>query len=247
MRPLGYSTGALARGDFRRALHLLSEYTTDAIELSALRSEELEPLIKALQTLDLKRFIYVSVHAPSQFSSDEEPEIVRSLCKAAARGCYIIVHPDAMHDVDAWAALGSRLCLENMDKRKATGRSADELSFFFKRLPRASLCFDIGHARQVDSSMTEAFRILKHFGNRICQVHISEVTTTSRHTRVSKSAVADYQRVAAMIPQHVPLIVEAQVSPGDLSQELDTARQALALPEPVAGIHDSPTVATANR
>ena len=59
MRPIGFSTGALARGDFRRALASLQAHRIDIVELSALRMEELEPLIAALPGLDLERFTFV--------------------------------------------------------------------------------------------------------------------------------------------------------------------------------------------
>ena len=41
MRTFGISTGALAYGDFRRALEMLRRYDTNAVELSALRQPEL--------------------------------------------------------------------------------------------------------------------------------------------------------------------------------------------------------------
>ena len=56
MRPIGFSTGAIAKGDFQRALRLLRKFRLDAIELSALRVDELQPLIIALPTLDLTPF-----------------------------------------------------------------------------------------------------------------------------------------------------------------------------------------------
>ncbi|MGI0084760.1 MAG: hypothetical protein ACREBQ_06730, partial [Nitrososphaerales archaeon] len=66
MRPIGFSTGALAYGDFRRALDILQGKRIAAIELSALRETELAPLIGALDSLDLSAFTYISVHAPSK-------------------------------------------------------------------------------------------------------------------------------------------------------------------------------------
>ena len=72
------------------------------------------------------------------------------------------------------AEFGSLLCIENMDKRKPIGRSAGELRSIFDQLPDASLCFDIGHARQVDTTMTESYLILKEFGAKLRQVHMSQ-------------------------------------------------------------------------
>ena len=49
MRLIGFSTGALARNDFRRALQMLAERHVRAVELSALRQDELIPLVEVLQ------------------------------------------------------------------------------------------------------------------------------------------------------------------------------------------------------
>jgi hypothetical protein len=65
MKCIGFSTGALARGDFRRALQMLSGKNVNAVELSALRQDELAPLVQQLGQLDLSRFQYISFHAPS--------------------------------------------------------------------------------------------------------------------------------------------------------------------------------------
>ena len=69
----------------------------------------------------------------------------------------IVVHPDAMFDFSLWREFGNLLCLENMDKRKPVGRTVQELDRIFQELPDASFCFDIGHARQVAPTMTEAY------------------------------------------------------------------------------------------
>ena len=54
MRPIGFSTGALALGDFRSALAMLVPHSVKAVELSALRDKELMPLMAALPSLDLE-------------------------------------------------------------------------------------------------------------------------------------------------------------------------------------------------
>ena len=66
MRPIGFSTGALAYADFRLGLAMVAAKHLDAIELSALRQNELAPMLDALPTLDLSSFSYISLHAPSQ-------------------------------------------------------------------------------------------------------------------------------------------------------------------------------------
>ena len=62
MRPIGFSTGALALSDFRLALEELQGQATDSIELSALRYRELRPLLHALGELTLVASKYKSIH-----------------------------------------------------------------------------------------------------------------------------------------------------------------------------------------
>ncbi len=157
MRALGFSTGALALSNFRQALRILRDQPVSVVELSAIREHELVPLLRSLNDLDLSPFSYVSIHAPSSFSPEAEAWIFQELYEIRHRGWPIVVHPDTLYDRSLWRLLGSLLCIENMDKRKGVGRTARELSYLFTEYPEASFCFDIGHARQVDTSMTEAY------------------------------------------------------------------------------------------
>ena len=83
---------------------------------------------------------------------------------------------------------------------------------FLKSFPDAMLCFDIGHARQCDTTMTEAYRILREYSGRLCQIHVSEVNTASHHDPLSFAAILAFSEVADLIPDHVPLILEARVT-----------------------------------
>jgi len=76
MRAIGFSTGALAKGDFEKGIALQNEHDVDAIELSALRETELEPLVEAIASLVLTRFSYISVLAPSRFVLHDEPWMI---------------------------------------------------------------------------------------------------------------------------------------------------------------------------
>jgi hypothetical protein len=197
------------------------------LELSALRDIELTPLVTAIDTLDLSQFRYVSVHAPSLFRREEESDIVDALFGLSKRGWPIVVHPDAIHDHAKWRSFGEALCLENMDKRKAVGRSADELGRVFDLLPEASFCFDIGHARQFDSTMTEAYLLLRAFRDRLRQVHVSEVNTSSKHDVMSYTSIHAYREVAHLIPTEVPLILETPTAAENLGAEMDRVCEAL--------------------
>jgi hypothetical protein len=233
-RTLGFSTGALAFGDFRRALYMLRSRGISAIELSALRQPELGPLSEAVGELDLSSFTYVAVHAPSSITRGTELQVVNVLLKLASRGWPIVVHPDAIHDFALWREFGDMLCVENMDKRKPIGRTADELATVFEKLPDASLCFDLGHARQVDATMTEAYLIAKTYQSKLRQLHVSEVNTSSRHDRLTWWAIKAFQKVADFIPESVPVIVESVVDESEIEPELRRTEEALPLAMAVA-------------
>ena len=232
MRPIGFSTGALALSNFRLALEELQGQPVDSIELSALRYPELRPLLHALDTLPLASYRYKSIHAPSSFDSEQEAEIVDLLRRYVPRDWPIILHPDTAHDFSAWRDFGKQLAVENMDRRKPIGRTLEELDAIFEKLPDAMFCFDIGHARQCDTTMTEAYRILRAHSGRLCQVHVSEVNTASHHDPLSYGAILAFSQVADLIPDHVPLILEARVTKDQIGAEIEKAQKAL----PLAGV-----------
>ena len=209
------------------ALEWLRGSPADAVELSALRLAELVPLIERTRELELSRYRFISVHAPGRIPPDDEHEIVRLLRTFTERAWPVVLHPDTISDFELWRALGPLLLIENMDKRKRTGRTVEELEVLFRLLPEARLCFDIAHARQVDGTMTEAYRILKRFGGRLAEIHISEVTSGSGHDRISPAASRAFQKVAAFIPPEVPVILESCVGRAEIADEIARARAAL--------------------
>jgi hypothetical protein len=229
MNNLGYSTGAIALGDFTRAIQILKAHHFHAIELSALRINEVEPLISALPQLDLSNYKYISFHAPSAFAESDEKHLVSLLQKLPVTWP-IVLHPDAIHDFSIWKVLSARLAIENMDRRKSTGRSVQELRKIFAYLPTAKMCLDIGHARQVDSSMIEAFLLLEEFRDKIVQVHVSEVDTSSRHDVLSIAAQMAFRQLRSFIPQNAAIIVESRVSEQDIDREAESVANTLAAP-----------------
>lgn len=218
MRLFGYSTGAIALGDFARALEILGRYDFEAIELSALRISEVEPLINALPNLDLSRYKYISFHAPSSFTEKEEEHLICLLSKLPA-DWPIVLHPDAVYSPLRWQEISHRLAIENMDRRKNTGRTVSELVSFFETMPTARMCLDLGHARQVDPSMVGAYLLLREFAGRIVQLHISEVDTLNRHDLISIAAAMAFSQVRGFIPESIAVILESRVRESDIAPE----------------------------
>jgi hypothetical protein len=230
MQPLGFSTGALALSNFKEALRMLRDQPVTALELSAIREHELVPLLSSINDLDLAQFQYISIHAPSSFSAENEGWIFGELYKCLDRGWPIIVHPDTLYDRSLWRLLGDLLCIENMDLRKGIGRTVRELEYLFNEFPLASFCFDIGHARQVDTSMTEAYQMLKRFSPRLRQVHISEVNTRNKHDRLSFVSILGFQEVTHLIPPSIPVIIESVIAEDQITAEICRVKNALHAP-----------------
>ncbi len=229
MRVIGFSTGAVAKGDFRRALGLITAASVEAVELSALRLSELQPLLRALPTLDLSSFGYISVHAPSSFAESDEDGVVRDLEEFTRRDWNVIVHPNVIYHPAVWRNLGRRLLIENMDRRKAVGRTAPELRGLLNSLPEAGLCLDLGHARQVDPTMTEALMLLRWFGSRVRQLHVSEVNERSHHDPISAGSIDAFRSISDLLPSDVPIILEPLIDEGqsEISVEIEKAAAAL--------------------
>ncbi len=193
------------------------------VELSALREGELQPLLSGLGSLDLSTFDYVSFHAPSTLETLSEEQATALLRELLPRRWPIIVHPDAMRNRSLWQGFGEWLCIENMDKRKPIGRTVEELEPLFEAYPDASFCFDIGHARQVDPTMIEAAWLLDHFGDRLKQVHMSEVNSRSKHDAISYTAMQAFRKVADLIPPHVPIVLETVIPETQIATQLELA------------------------
>jgi hypothetical protein len=226
MHAYGFSTGAIAPGDVERGLRLLRDHAADAVELSALRDFELGTLMSEADGLDLARYRYVSVHAPSKLDGMSERECAELLEPCVQLGWHVVLHPDAIEDSACWDSFGEFLCLENMDKRKRDGRTVEELTPWFERFPSASFCLDLAHAQQVDPSMILTGQLINAFHDRLVQVHLSELNNESSHRPLSLGMVDLLQRFAHRLPP-AAIVLESQVQESEIGIELELARRAL--------------------
>lgn len=226
----GFSTGALERDDYRTALNWLCEHDVDTVEISALRFAELKPLICDLDRLSTDHFRYVSFHAPSSFEPEQEEEVVDLLGAVFQRGWNIVVHPDVIRKPDLWQRFGRNLLIENMDRRKLSGRTVRELELVFAKLPEARMCLDVAHARQLDTTLTLLFELISHFRDKIAEIHISELDSRCRHVPMSCHAVDDYRSLTWLKLISVPVIIESMLDGAKKSwrsNELTLAKKAM--------------------
>jgi hypothetical protein len=210
---VGPSTGYMA-GDYGRWPVLLEQAvatSTLAVELSALSESELPSLVALLDEAQVLPFLFVSVHAPTKQRRLPERELVAMLQRLAPRVDAIVVHPDTIEEPAAYRALGSALAIENMDRRKAIGRTAAELDDLFELLPDAGLCFDVPHAASIDPSLDEAREILDAHGARLRHVHLSSLDADCHHRPLT---MADEERFGELLDRcrDVPWILEAPLA-----------------------------------
>lgn len=220
IRLLGFSTGSLSPGNARQALSMLTHHATSAIELSALRANELDEVLEVATTSNWSPFHYVSFHAPSKFNGITEAEVLRKLKPIVDRRWPIIVHPDVITDWEAWNNLGSFVTIENMDGRKPAGRTVAELEPIFARLPQAKFCFDIGHAAQIDPTMTLARELLAAFGDRLMEVHLSVVDDAFNHQPLTAKSMQDFVPALKRLVGSPAIILETPVNETTLAEQL---------------------------
>ncbi len=208
--PLGASTGIFdaARGRWAQLAGLAGETSSFAVELAALDESELDGLVSFLrEDPDLPQR-FVSVHAPVKGRTRPEAALVEALAALPWWVDAIVVHPDVMEAPERYAALGDRLVIENMDARKAGGRSADELEAVFAALPEAGLCLDVAHVDSIDPTLAAGHELLDRFGARLREVHVSSIDREGCHTALRD---ADEERFCPLLARciDVPWILEA--------------------------------------
>ena len=93
--------------------------------------------------------------------------------------------------------------------------------------PRPGCASTSGMLARSNTSMTEAYRIVRDFSAKIEQIHISVVGTSSRHDLISPSAAQAFRRVASLIPDTIPAILETPVNREQIRAQLHLAATAL--------------------
>lgn len=208
--PIGIATGVFveARGDWPTLVEIARGVSPFVTELTALSESELPYLLRYLGVAEDLAFAYLSVHAPSKGRKVPEAELIEMLRSLPSAVEAIVVHPDTMVEPIAYRRLGHRLVLENMDMRKATGRTADELSPYLEALPAAGLCFDVAHAANIDGSLREGHHLLTRFADRLRHVHVSSLDASGHHVPLT---VRDERVFAPVLHRcrDVPWILEA--------------------------------------
>lgn len=214
--PVGVSTGWFVeeRGDWPALVARALARSSFAVELSALMAEELPALVRYLEEQEPLPFRYLAVHGPAQGWQGTAAELVDVLTEVARNADAIVMHPYSLREPDSYRRLGRTLAIENMDARKADGRTTGELRPYFDRLPEAGFVFDVAHAASVDASLQLARELLDEFGARLRHVHVSSLDDDCHHVPLSPEDAARFAPVLARC-RGVPWMLEAPLAGSD--------------------------------
>ena len=104
---------------------------------------------------------------PSRIASSTTLQVAKALRDLPWWVRSIVTHPDTLNELAPYRGLDTRLVVENMDDRKTTGRTADELAPVFDELPRAGFCLDVAHIHSIDPTMAAGHELLDRFRSRL--------------------------------------------------------------------------------
>lgn len=189
MIKLGYSLGAgpNPKHSIKERIKILSSVETHGVELGYVVGSRLEEKLDAEDIQELKKFQYLSIHAPAilndsnkkewiRYPSNEAEETLEKIIKIAkvTNADSILFHPDLIDDF-AWLnkKIGNLLAIENMDAKKSFGKSVEDLKKIFSQAHDAKWVCDVNHIYTIDRSMKLAEAFHSAFQDRICHYHLS--------------------------------------------------------------------------
>lgn len=189
MIKLGYSlsAGSNSKYSIKERIKILSSVETYAAELGYVVASRLAEELDAEDVAELKKFEYLSVHAPAvasdqdkinfiRYPSDEAEEALDKILKIAkaVKPQTILFHPNLVDDF-GWLnkKIGNLLAFENMDAGKSFGKSVKDLEKIFTQAPSARWVCDVNHIYTLDHSMRLAAAFHAAFQDRLCHYHLS--------------------------------------------------------------------------
>lgn len=224
---VGFSTGFMYKEInpvSMRALNVCKGVSQEAIELNCVKGlSDNGEVITNISSDDLKGFKYVSLHAPTvkiRYKNDTSTHKLLSKLSEICRVLpikLVVFHPDV---VDCWEIFSEYqipYAFENLDIRKCFGQTVDEMETVFQRLD-CKFVLDLNHCFTIDPTMQIAEKMIKKFGDRLSEIHLSGYT--SYHDLLYKTRQIEIMNPLKGI--NVPIILESCCNNlTDLQKEYD--------------------------
>lgn len=219
---LGFSTGCLfeSAGTIE-AIGILRASGCRMIELGPRIVDHVGGQERAQVTADdLAGFDYVSVHAPKfEYGKPGTAEILNKIgyLNQLRPLDLVVFHPDPVFDFNALEASGLRVGIENMDNRKKSFRTVEELKLVLDRFPKFRLVLDVNHIFTNDPTMKSAPAFFEILGDRIAEYHLSGYKIL--HDPLFETKQVEILR--AIKNKDLPIIVESLLTPATIALERD--------------------------
>jgi len=234
---LGISTSVFYKSDIdqfsHRAFDIIRKCSCNAVEISCIDFRNIKRVEK-LELELLKGFKYKSLHAPGlNFEYRKNKETTDVLDKISQlyekfKFDYIILHPDR---VENWDVLEKYkhlpIAIENMDSRKETGKSVEQLKPIFKKID-IKMLLDLLHCCSIDTSLNNVRKMYNEFKSRIIEFHISgQGNKPGLHRPLYRNK---QDEIINAIPEgNIPIIIESVVMKSeDIIKEVNYIRKKLA-------------------
>jgi hypothetical protein len=208
---IGVATEVFAEREWPALVACAVDWSRAAVELSALNAADLDSIAAFLRRSP-PQVPYLSLHAPVALERGGEERLVARLAEIRSCVAAIVQHPHLVQEPAAFATMGDRLVLENMDARKDSGRDVAELAPYFDALPEAGFCLDVAHVKTIDPELKLAHELLDRFGTRLRELHVSGIDGDCNHVSLTIDAVESYADVLRR-SRHVPWILESLPDP----------------------------------
>jgi hypothetical protein len=220
MRPIGFSTGCFIHTpdlSLRDRLATLLDWGCDAVEITLDESAA-----SALQTDSslyglIESFGFVSLHAPDLHDYTRRAHWEALLAAVMVR--HPIIHADTVHpdriDPSTLARLSRsrlRFAFENMDSRKASGRTVEEFKAWRASGMSGRYVLDVQHAWEHDSTVDSVSEWLEAFAGGLSHLHASGQKGANHHALVyqadNRSVVERALTMGELGKGTVPIILE---------------------------------------
>ncbi|MBM3257426.1 MAG: hypothetical protein FJY98_03850 [Candidatus Liptonbacteria bacterium] len=176
---LGMAIGGLTRKwGITEAVRLVREAGYNAIELSPKHNVQ---VLRELAAAELDTFSYVSIHAPilPYGNNAATREVFEEFAKFHARRPIklAVFHPDPVEDFDVFRSVPFPVAFENMDWRKTSHRTVEDMQKVMTHDPHFKFVLDVNHIYTNDKTMALAQEFLEALHPRLAEVHLSGFTT----------------------------------------------------------------------
>ncbi|MCR4328694.1 MAG: sugar phosphate isomerase/epimerase [Patescibacteria group bacterium] len=174
MLTLGTAIGGICKThNPRDALRFVREAGFRAVELSD--KNENAPLV--LTYADIKDFEYVSFHAPTfPYANDpasrELLQRIEKIHDIRPLDC-VVFHPDTVRDLSIFLHATFPVAFENMDWRKATHRTVEDMQRLMDYDSRFKFVLDLNHVHTNDDTLALGKKFYDALGSRLTEIHLS--------------------------------------------------------------------------